>query len=239
VFKEAVSRRAWWAIAAVTAASMLLSFTPDGEWAISWSALAVLAACVFWGIDNNFTRNISARNPVSIVMVKGLVAGSFSLGLALALGNSLPGWGIILKALLLGSLSYGVSITLFIHAMRGLGAARTSALFGTAPLVGVALSFLLLQESVNWMFLLAFPLMAVGAFLLVSEEHDHSHLHELAVHEHLHRHNDEHHLHAHEEIPSEQAHSHTHTHEQQEHTHHHMPDIHHRHGHEDDGAKIQ
>jgi drug/metabolite transporter (DMT)-like permease len=231
VFREAVSRRVWWAILAITVASIFLSITPNDEWGISLGAIGVLAACVFWGIDNNFTRNISSKNPVSIVMVKGFVAGSFSLLLALILGNQIPDWEIILKAMLLGSLSYGASITLFIRAMRGLGAARTSALFGTAPLTGVALSFLLLQESVNTMFLFALPLMILGAFLLVNEEHDHQHIHESNIHDHWHRHDDKHHLHHHEDIQPNQAHSHEHEHEHQEHTHHHMPDIHHRHTH--------
>ena len=231
VFKEAVNRRAWWAIIVITTASILLSITPNNEWGISWGAMGVLAACVLWGIDNNFTRNISAKNPVSIVMVKGLVAGSFSLFLAIILGNRIPDFGIIIKAMLLGSLSYGLSITLFIRAMRGLGAARTSALFGTAPLAGVALSFLLLQESVNTMFLIALPLMIVGAILLVYEEHDHNHIHEAIMHEHCHNHDDGHHHHTHEDIEFTREHSHYHEHEHHEHVHHHLPDINHRHTH--------
>lgn len=230
-FKEAVSRRAWWAILVITTASILLSITPNGKWGISWGAIGILAACVFWGLDNNFTRNISAKNPVSIVMVKGFVAGSFSLFLAIILGNQLPNWPIIFKAMFLGSLSYGLSITLFIRAMRELGAARTSALFGTAPLAGVALSFLLLHESVNTMFLISLPLMAIGAILLVSEEHDHSHNHETVVHEHWHRHDDGHHQHNHGDLKVERAHSHKHEHNDHKHSHHHMPDIHHRHTH--------
>ena len=231
VFKEAVNRRAWWAIIVITTASILLSITPNNEWGISWGAIGVLAACVLWGIDNNFTRNISAKNPVSIVMVKGLVAGSFSLFLAIILGNRIPDFGIIIKAMLLGSLSYGLSITLFIRAMRGLGAARTSALFGTAPLAGVALSFLLLQESVNTMFLIALPLMIVGAILLVYEEHDHNHIHEAIMHEHCHNHDDGHHHHTHDDIEFTREHSHYHEHEHHEHVHHHLPDINHRHTH--------
>ncbi|MEW6718712.1 MAG: EamA family transporter [Chloroflexota bacterium] len=231
VFKEAVGRRAWWAIFAITIASILLSLNLNEEWGISWGAVAILAACVFWGIDNNFTRNISAKNPISIVMIKGLVAGSFSLILTMILGNWLPDLGTAIKAMLLGSLSYGLSITLFIRAMRGLGAARTSALFGTAPLAGVALSFWLLQESVTMMFLVALPLMIVGALLLVYEEHGHNHIHEAITHEHLHRHDDEHHNHTHDEAEFGLTHSHRHKHGGFEHAHHHMPDIHHRHTH--------
>jgi drug/metabolite transporter (DMT)-like permease len=235
VFNEAVSRQAWWAILIITTASILLSVTPTENWGISLGAFGVLAACVFWGIDNNFTRNISAKNPVSIVMIKGFAAGSFSLILSMLLGHPIPGIQIIIKAMILGSLSYGLSITLFIRAMRGLGAARTSALFGTAPLSGVVLSILLLQESVNTKFLIALPLMVVGAFLLVYEEHDHNHVHEDIMHEHWHEHEDEHHHHIHKEAESTHSHSHEHRHEHHEHSHHHMPDIHHRHKHSTEG----
>lgn len=233
VFKEAVSKRAWWAISVITGASILLSLNPGDEWGISWGALGVLLACVFWGMDNNFTLNISAKNPVTIVMVKGLTAGSFSLLLALLLRQDFPNVDMILKAMLLGSLSYGLSITLFIRAMRGLGSARTSALFGTAPLAGIALSLLVLNESVGWLFWTSLPLMMAGAILLVYEDHEHQHTHEEALHEHMHSHDDGHHGHSHEaQSGNHNTHSHKHIHVKTEHSHHHMPDIHHRHTHE-------
>jgi drug/metabolite transporter (DMT)-like permease len=231
VFKESVSRRAWWAILVVTTASILLSVNLNDEWGVSWGAMGILAACVLWGIDNNFTRNISAKDPISIVMVKGLAAGSFSLILATILGNRIPNLGIVIKAMILGSLSYGLSISLFIRAMRGLGAARTSALFGTAPLAGIVLSLWLLQESVSTMFLVALPLMVVGAILLVYDEHNHKHVHEATVHEHRHRHDDEHHIHNHETTEYDGSHSHWHEHNYHRHEHQHMPDIDHRHVH--------
>jgi multidrug transporter EmrE-like cation transporter len=145
-------------------------------------------------------------------------------------GNRLPNWNILLRAMILGSISYGLSITLFIRAMRGLGAARTSALFGIAPFAGVVLSFLLFHETVIVMFLVAIPLMIVGALFLVSERHDHKHIHEEIRHEHCHTHDDKHHVHEHGEINS-RSHSHVHEHPCCEHEHHHMPDIHHRHAH--------
>ena len=231
VFKEYVSRRAWWAILVITIASILLSVNLNDDWGNTWGAIGILAACVLWGIDNNFTRNISAKNPISIVMVKGFAAGSFSLILAIILGNQIPKLGIAMAAMALGSLSYGLSIILFIKAMRGLGAARTSALFGTAPLAGIGLSFLLLQEPVNDMFLMSFPMMVIGAILLLYEDHSHKHIHETIVHNHWHRHDDGHHNHAHETPDLAQSHSHSHEHASREHNHRHMPDIHHRHVH--------
>jgi drug/metabolite transporter (DMT)-like permease len=233
VFKEAISRRVWWAIGVVTFASIILSIDFQAAWGFSLGALGIVLACVFWGIDNNFTRNISAKDPLMIVIIKGLVSGSFSLILALSLGNELPAWDIILKALALGSLSYGVSIVLFIRALRGLGAARTSTLFSTAPIAGVVLSFVLFVEFPSWMFFVALPLMVIGAILLVNDKHEHLHAHETIVHDHSHTHDDGHHDHPHQDQFSEK-HSHTHTHTETIHAHQHMPDIHHRHVHRSD-----
>jgi drug/metabolite transporter (DMT)-like permease len=233
-FREAVTRRAWIAILAITTATMLLSYAPGSSWGFSLSALGILLACVLWGLDNNFTRNISAKDPLTIVIVKGFGAGLFSLLLAIVLGNALPNWATILGALLLGSLSYGLSITLFIRAMRHLGAARTSALFGTAPLAGVAVSLLLFNETPGLLFLLALPLTMIGAIFLVNEEHLHYHAHAATFHAHWHRHDDAHHAHGHAgEEAGQVAHAHPHHHEPLAHEHHHLPDITHRHTHEE------
>jgi drug/metabolite transporter (DMT)-like permease len=229
-FREAIGGWAWVAIGAMTLASILLSW--QGVGGVSWGALGILAACALWGLDNNFTRNISAKDPLTIVIVKGLGAGSFSFCLSLLLGQAMPAFSNLVAAMILGSLSYGFSIVLFIHAMRQLGAARTSALFGTAPLVGVGLSFLLFQELPTITFLLALPLMLFGAYLLLYEDHGHHHRHQFEEHEHRHSHDDAHHNHPHPNglIPTE-PHAHFHEHLPTEHEHPHTPDIHHRHVH--------
>jgi drug/metabolite transporter (DMT)-like permease len=232
IFKEGIGRRTGWAILLITLASIFLSTNPDQEWGFSVGAFGILAACLLWGLDNNLTCNISAKDPLIIVTVKGLAAGSFSLLLSMVLGYPFPGFDIVLKAMLLGSLSYGASIVLFIHAMRGLGAARTSALFGTAPLAGIFLSFIILRENFTIMLWIAIPLMVIGAFLLINEEHIHYHIHAEISHEHSHQHDDSHHIHEHVEgIPLTRSHSHLHIHPNVEHGHHHMPDLHHRHLH--------
>jgi drug/metabolite transporter (DMT)-like permease len=113
---------------------------------------------------------ISAKDPLTIVLVKGFGAGSFSLLLAFLLGNHFPRVPVILGALLLGSISYGMSIVLFIRAMRGLGASRTSALFGTSPLAGVILSLMIFKDPLNTLFLIALPLIVVAIGLILSEQ---------------------------------------------------------------------
>jgi drug/metabolite transporter (DMT)-like permease len=228
-FKEAISRRAWTAILVITLASIFLSANFKDGFGLSLGALGIILACVLWGVDNNFTRNISGKDPLAIVAWKGLVAGTFSFFLALFLGNSFPSVGTILGTLLLGFVSYGLSTMLFIRSMRGLGAARTSALYGTAPLAGVLLSIFIFGEFPSFLFIIATILMVGGALLLINENHSHTHRHTALIHEHSHSHNDPSHDHA----DADEVHSHKHEHLAEEHEHDHMPDIHHRHGHEE------
>ena len=228
-FKEAISRRAWTAIIVITLASIFLSTNFNEGFGISLGALGIILACVLWGADNNFTRNISGKDPLAIVAWKGLVAGTFSFLLAFFLGNQMPSLKIILGTLVLGFISYGLSTILFIRSMRGLGAARTSALYGTAPLAGVLLSIVIFGEFPSFFFVIAAILMISGALLLINENHEHTHVHTALIHEHSHSHADS----AHGHDDSKGVHSHEHEHPAEEHGHDHMPDIHHRHGHEE------
>jgi drug/metabolite transporter (DMT)-like permease len=228
-FKEAIGKRAWIAILVITLASIFLSANFKGGFGLSLGALGIILACMLWGVDNNFTRNISDKDPLAIVAWKGLVAGTFSFFLALFLGNTLPSVGTILYTLLLGFVSYGLSTMLFIRSMRGLGAARTSALYGTAPLAGVVLSIFIFGEFPSFLFIIAAVLMIGGALLLINEKHSHTHTHIALIHEHGHSHKDPSHGHA----DADEVHSYEHEHPAEEHEHDHMPDIHHRHGHEE------
>lgn len=229
IFKEAIGRRAWTAIIIITLASIFLSTNFESGFGLSLGALGIILACVLWGADNNFTRNISGKDPLAIVAWKGLVAGTFSFFLAWFLGNPLPSLPTIFYTLLLGFVSYGLSTMLFIRSMRGLGAARTSALYGTAPLAGVLLSIVIFGEFPSFLFIIAAILMIGGALLLINEQHEHSHVHTVLFHEHSHRHDDL--SHGHDKVDG--VHSHEHEHPAEEHEHDHMPDIHHRHGHEE------
>ncbi len=231
-FGESVGRRGWAALGLVTLGSALLTLEPGANWAVSPGALLVLAACVMWGLDNNATRAVALRDPLHIATVKGVVSGVFSLCLAVLLGRALPAFGTVVLALLLGGASYGASLVLFVHSLRHLGAARTGALFGTAPFAGLLVSLVVFRELPTLSFFLGAPFAAIGVVLLLRERHGHRHHHETIAHEHGHRHDDGHHQHpcAPGTLPSE-AHSHLHTHEETEHQHEHRPDLHHRHGH--------
>jgi drug/metabolite transporter (DMT)-like permease len=230
MFREALGKRVWIAVTLITAASVILSWNIAGNLGFSIGALGVIGACVLWGLDNNVTRHISAKDPLTITISKGLSAGIVSLGIALALGNHLPSFGHIALAVVLGFFAYGLSIVFFISAMRGLGAARTSAYFGTAPFIGALLSFIIFKQLPDVLFLCAMPIMLAGVIFLLNEKHEHAHTHEELEHEHGHDHDEEHHSHDHETISNE-FHSYRHKRRAVTHIHPHTPDIHHRHGH--------
>ena len=130
----------------------------------------------------------------------------------------------------MGFFAYGVSLTLFIQALRHLGTARTGAYFSIAPFLG-ALIALVMGEPLTMPLIIAGSLMAIGIWLHLTERHEHVHTHEPMEHEHQHNH-DEHHQHSHEDsINLEVNHSHRHRHEAMTHNHAHFPDMHHRHIH--------
>lgn len=232
-FKENVGKQILSAVILITFASIVLSWDFKNQWGLSIGSLGIILACFCWGIDNNFTRNISAKNPFSIVTIKGVIAGSFSLFLSVILKNQIPELKIAIIAMIIGFFCYGVSIVLFVFAMRDLGSTRTSALFGTAPFIGSILSFILLGDIPSSMFFISLPIMIIGTMLLLKEEHQHVHIHESTQHEHRHNHNDSHHdyEHSNRQIIINGCHSHSHIHKAIEHIHPHSPDIHHRHIH--------
>lgn len=231
IFGEAVGRRVWLASFIMLAGGLLISYDPHASFGISISALAVVAACLFWAVDNNLTRRISGSSPVMIATIKGLAAGSVNLVLAYGQGHALPGAPVVLGAMALGLASYGVSLVLFIYALRHLGAARTSAHFGTAPFLGAILSLWVLGEPVTGPLVAAFVLMLMAVWLVLTEQHAHEHTHEPLGHAHRHVH-DEHHRHDHDAGEGAEPHTHYHVHERLVHSHGHLPDLHHRHKHE-------
>lgn len=233
MFRESVGKRVWLTLVLVTVGGMILTVTGSG-WGLSVGAVGIIAACFLWGLDNNLTRNISAKDPISIVAIKGIGAGLFSLMLALLFGHEIPQLATLAVAMLIGFVCYGLSLYLYVVALRGLGAARTGALFAVAPFGGALLGMAIFRDSLTMGFMLSLPLLVVGAILLFREAHGHSHAHTYETHEHRHSHDDGHHAHVHDaKIMPGQAHSHTHEHEATEHVHPHVPDIHHRHEHED------
>jgi drug/metabolite transporter (DMT)-like permease len=231
VFREHVNLRIATGMLAITAGAMSLAWQPSGHVALDWSAVLVAGACLAWAIDNNLTRKVSANDPVQIATLKGAVAGSVNVLLAIARGAQWPGPGATLLAGLVGLVGYGMSLVLFVIALRHLGTARAGAYFSTAPFVGAAGGLLALGEPLTPQLLMAAALMTAGVWLHVTEHHAHDHVHALLEHDHLHWH-DDHHQHDHQlDSPVTEPHAHRHTHEAARHGHPHYPDSHHRHGH--------
>jgi len=228
-FRENAGRRLWLALLCMTAAGVFLSWSPEqGKFNIIGPLLILLAA-VCWGIDNNLTRHISEKSPIQITYIKGLVGGIVSLSVVLILGINVP-WNLsLLFALLLGSMSYGVSLVFFIKALKGLGSSRTGTFFSVGPFIGALASVIILKEWVGWIMFPAFLLMVSGVWLVISEKHGHTHTHTAITHAHAHKHDDLHHLHKHPDEVGE--HTHEHSHPELNHSHTHWPDSQHRHAH--------
>ena len=229
VFHENFDRRIALGMVLIVAGGVVLSWQPD---AISSGALAVIAACLCWAIDNNLTQKVSSGDPVTIAATKGSVAGVINIAIALAMSAAhRPPAATIVAALIVGLVGYGVSLALFVLALRHLGTARTGAYFSLAPFVGAAVSVLLFRESIAPGLAVAGVLMLAGVWLHLSERHVHEHHHDRLAHTHPHVH-DEHHQHEHAaRVDPREPHTHPHEHEPMTHAHPHYPDIHHRHRH--------
>ena len=229
VFKENFDRRIFLGMCCIVAAGALLSWQPAAQTGLAWGTLAIIAACLCWAIDNNLTRKISASDAVQIAGIKGLVAGSINLAIALAIGNAFPEPTRVLAAGLVGFGGYGLSLVLFVMALRHLGTARTGAYFSVAPFVGAVIAVLFLGDTPGMLFWIAAGLMATGIALHLTEHHAHPHQHEPMQHAHGHVH-DEHHQHPHDfDWDGKEPHVHDHPHSALSHEHPHFPDIHHRH----------
>lgn len=229
-FKENFDRRIIIGMAAIVAGALILSSVGETRFAGIWPSLAILGACLAWGIDNNLTRKVSLTEATWIASVKGLVSGSVNLVLALLLGATMPSLPNVAGAMLVGLFAYGVSLAFFVIGLRHLGTARTSAYFSVAPFFGALLA-VVLGDPVTLPLILAGALMALGAWLHLAERHEHEHAHETMEHMHAHRH-DTHHQHEHD-FPwdGNEPHAHPHVHTPMRHTHAHYPDSHHRHRH--------
>jgi drug/metabolite transporter (DMT)-like permease len=231
VFKENFDRRIAIGMGCLVAGAIVLSWTGQPTLTNLLGPAAIVGACIAWGLDNNFTRKVSLADPLQIVELKGLIAGPVNLALGMFAGGQLPTITSTLVAGVVGLLGYGVSLALFVMALRDLGTARTGAYFSTAPFLGTLAAVVFLHEPVSAQFLAAGLLMATGVWLHLTETHEHEHEHELTEHSHPHMH-DRHHQHEHapDDAPGE-PHTHRHRHDRLRHKHPHMPDMHHTHRH--------
>jgi drug/metabolite transporter (DMT)-like permease len=231
IFHENFDSRVALGMVVLVAGALVLAWTGQPTFSSLLGPLAILGACVAWGLDNNLTRKVSLSDPLQIVQFKGLIAGPVLLTLGLLTGDKLPGATMAAVAGMVGFLGYGVSLALFVLALRQLGAARTGAYFSTAPFLGAVAAIVFLGEPLTVQLLAAGLLMGVGVWLHLTEHHEHEHEHEPMEHTHAHVH-DAHHQHEHlPEDPPGEPHVHAHQHRGMKHRHPHVPDMHHQHRH--------
>jgi len=234
VFREPANSRVVWGLVAIFTGGLILVWPARFSADHDWPAFAlIVTACLCWALDNNLTRKVSAADARVLAAIKGLVAGVTNVTIAFVLGAALPAVAHVLTILALGFLGYGLSLVLFIVALRHLGSARTGAYFATAPFIGAAVALVLSSggQTGDVAFWTAAACMGVGVWLHVTESHEHQHVHEPLHHSHPHTH-DEHHRHEHaRDCDGNEPHTHEHDHGWLRHHHAHFPDIHHRHGH--------
>lgn len=230
-FRENVDRRVFLGMLAIVAGGVLLAWQEAPRAGGYLGPALIAGACLAWAIDNNLTRRVSGGDAAIIACLKGLIAGCANMALAVELGTPIPAASVALSAGMVGFLGYGLSLALFIVALRHLGAARTGAYFSVAPFFGTALALVVLSEQTTAYFWMAAGLMALGVWLHVTERHEHPHVHEPLEHSHPHVH-DRHHSHEHHfHWDGREPHTHEHRHPRLVHQHPHYPDLHHRHPH--------
>ncbi len=235
-FHDGFSARVGVGLTLILAGAVAVSWQP-GRVGMAWGAVAIAGACACWALDNNLTQLVSAKDPRQIATLKGLIAGSANLAMGLLVGGSLPGAARTMAAMGIGVVGYGISLTLFVSALRSLGTARVAALFALAPFSGVVIAIVVFRDRAPTLLVPALLLMGAGIWLYVSEHHEHAHRHEPLTHTHRHSHDDSHHDHEHPPGTTvDGTHSHEHHHPAMVHSHAHQPDVHHRHGH---GSRVR
>lgn len=231
VFREHLGRLELVGVLAIVVAAGVLTYQPGAIRGDLVGVFAVLGACLCWAIDNNLSQRLSLRNPLVVTRIKTLGAGLGMLVLAVLTSQPWPSLGMTLAALLLGLVSYGVSLVFDMRALRLLGAAREAGFFATAPFIGALVAVPVLGERWSMQDAIAIALMLLGITLLIRAHHSHAHRHEALEHDHVHLHED-HHDHRHDgEDFLQEPHAHLHLHLPLTHDHPHLSELHHRHEH--------
>lgn len=212
IFKEKISKSLWTAIIFVMVSSVILSFEGTEAFVFNKGSLFVLCACICWGIENNCTRSISDKSSEEIVLLKGIFSGIGSIIIAFIIGEKLPEITYVLVVMLLGFVSYGLSINFYIMAQKDLGAAKTSAFYSVAPFLGVGFSFIILGERPALQFYIALAIMIISTLIMIKDTLGNEKIYNGYVHTHSHKHGDVVHTHEHRHFLYNPMHIHNHSH---------------------------
>lgn len=229
LFREQLGKRGWFAVAGTIGSALLLAL--GGGTSGMLAGLLVCFACICWGLDNNLQALLDGISPAQTTFWKGSVAGTVNLAIGLAAEHFTASAVAITASLIVGALSYGASLVLYIGAAQKLGATRSQMIFAGAPFFGVLISATWLGEGITAIDIGAALLFGISLAVLFRDQHAHEHMHEALDHIHEHTHDDGHHDHEHEGMPASLRHTHRHQHTPRTHTHRHLPDLHHRHRH--------
>lgn len=233
VFKDRLDIHSWVGVLVTLLAGVVMASQQSSAGIVA--GIFVVLACICWGLDNHLTALIDAISPQTITFIKGLFAGLTNLIIGIIVAGSGVSIKYILIAILLGLVSYGISINLYVLSAQNLGATRSQLLFSTGPFWGVLFAVLFLNEPFEKYTALSLVLLGVGVLLSVHIRHGHTHHHKQITHIHFHTHKDQHHQHQHESEninDRDIGHIHLHTHDDLNHSHPHYPDLHHRHDHQ-------
>lgn len=165
LFKEKIGVKLWIGILSITLSCMILSFEDITSLSFSYGSLLVLLAAVCWGFENNCTRKISSKDPLQIVLLKGIFSGSGSIAIGLCAGERVTDLWSIIAACGVGFVAYGLSIYFYVYAQRLLGAARTSAYYAVAPFIAAIFSLIIFKEIPTISYFVSIIFMAIGAWL--------------------------------------------------------------------------
>jgi drug/metabolite transporter (DMT)-like permease len=231
LFREPVGRRVALAVICMVVGGIALTLDSASRSGFGGGGIvAVTVATAAWAIDNTWTRPLADRDPLQVIMVKGVLGASLTGVAAIARGEPVPDPWSMATLLACGATGYGASLYLYLLAQRRIGAGRTGSVFALAPFIGAALGWTLGDRHAGPLAGAAAGLFGLGVYLHLCERHGHRHVHEPTEHEHMHSHEDGHHTHSHDP-PVVGLHSHGHAHDRVEHEHEHASDLHHGHDH--------
>lgn len=226
-FKDYIGKKGWLGIVIAFTSGVILTINEANSGYIA--AMFIVLACICWGFDNHFTALIDGITAVQSTFLKGLFAGTVNTAIGMYISDASIQINVFMYSIILGSISYGLSIVLYIISAQKMGATRSQIIFSSAPFFGFLFSLLLLSESITVLQMISFVLLITSILLMLFDRHHHAHEHCAIEHTHYHGHNDMHHEHEHGN--DDVHHEHVHKHTDMAHSHPHWPDLHHRHGH--------
>ncbi len=169
IFKEKIGFKLWLGIFFVTISCMILSIEDISSFSFSYGSLFVLLAAICWGFENNCTRKISSKDPLEIVLLKGIFSGIGSLIIGFCIGERITYVWSIFAVLGVGFVAYGLSIYFYVYAQRLIGATRTSAYYALAPFISAIFSLIIFKEIPTISYYIAIIFMGIGAWLSSKE----------------------------------------------------------------------